>query len=375
MLGSRSDLRIGIIKSSENSDTKTELQEIIDFIDKKNPFVRGKNLIIIMNGENTTHESALRFGWNKKFLDLSIIEYVSADKCEKFDLQSVNESGHRLFMHVYNPFLELYSKMVLTPDTPIFPDKSRNLHGFPLKQYSPEETEFLKAILEMDQTFAEILNLRKTYVYTNEELDTTVHNDLQSEKIDYIIGLHILQYDQLCNWTRCWEASSYLVHLDLGKSANFHAMVYQYTPPEADIPISSAITMEIILIIGAIFSIFARFLKLDAKNCTVPKTVRIILGASGVLQSPSRPSQIIFTMALFAVSGLISIYFNDDMISIVLGQKSFLNIKSFEDLLNSDLKVFMTDSTKYIFLNSTHREILIWKFSLVKIKYLSRIRV
>ncbi|KAJ8668411.1 hypothetical protein QAD02_010074 [Eretmocerus hayati] len=61
--------------------------------------------------------------WSKKFLDVTVLEWSAQHHfCDS-----------QIRFHVYNPFLNQYYQDCYTPAMELFPDKLRDMHGYPFK--------------------------------------------------------------------------------------------------------------------------------------------------------------------------------------------------------------------------------------------------
>ena len=95
------------------------IQYFLNFIVQLSPEAPRPKCLIIVSNEDTQnlYEAFFIYAWLKKFLNLSIIDI---DVLERY-----------AFLHHYNPFYKTYHKDQLTIDTEIFPDKLRNVNGYP----------------------------------------------------------------------------------------------------------------------------------------------------------------------------------------------------------------------------------------------------
>ena len=187
-----------ILYRNFNSDLSTHLQNLKHFLNTviriaQKP-MRPKCLIIffrynIINLEKLI-KNLLKYGWMKKFLDLSILEVNSnlySDKSDKF-------------LHSYNPFFKLFTKKKFSIGTQVFEDKLNNVNRYSLKipvyNFSPY-IEFKKGkegrVIHVDgiqyhliKSIVEIMNFAPKYT-------------LQMENVSIFTEICQVLYDELLN--------------------------------------------------------------------------------------------------------------------------------------------------------------------------------
>ncbi|KAJ8673274.1 hypothetical protein QAD02_004536 [Eretmocerus hayati] len=106
MIAKRSELRVGIVEAKNHSDSNEEMLSMLEFIDQQNPLVRGKCMIILINGDNSTYEPFLKSAWKMDFLDLSIVELLAEDDSDKTDLLLSKKKSQSVYIHNFNPFYD-----------------------------------------------------------------------------------------------------------------------------------------------------------------------------------------------------------------------------------------------------------------------------
>lgn len=100
-----------------------DLNEIKDFIDYLGRFLsprtRPKCLIVLYHTQSDFSDISeiLKYAWRKSFLDFSLIE--------------LNRSSNSVIYN-YNPFFEQVNKSNFTQNVQIFPDKLKNINGYPI---------------------------------------------------------------------------------------------------------------------------------------------------------------------------------------------------------------------------------------------------
>ncbi|KAJ8668366.1 hypothetical protein QAD02_010029 [Eretmocerus hayati] len=104
-----------------------EFREHLQFLTNlSNRRTRPRCLFIIIGKSRVPDdaiESMLKYAWQKKFLDIVILQYTSQSTVCPYQLVSQS----------YNPFTGIYSSKCYSPKSHTFTNKLKNLHGYPLK--------------------------------------------------------------------------------------------------------------------------------------------------------------------------------------------------------------------------------------------------
>ncbi|KAJ8673272.1 hypothetical protein QAD02_004534 [Eretmocerus hayati] len=363
MTAKRSELRIGIIESQNHLDSNGEMLSMLEFIGQQNPLVRGKCMIILIGGDNSTYKTFLEFGWGINFLDLSVVELLLKDEGNEIHRHPApEECSNIIYLHNFNPFHDSYDKTILSANSTIFKDKVRNLNGFPIhvmgSQLIPLE---LMGLFILHRQFANILNFKmilhslenwtpKLIRFSKTRSSATPNISIKSAReqrtVDYSISFADLNVPVNDSRAVCFKPSNFLLEIEASRYENYFVAVRQYNSPIVEVPASFLMTLGIFFVIVMIFSVFSRIFKFNGTNWTIKKISSILLGASSEYRGPSRLSELMLRICLFSVSGLITIYLNDDMMNILLGHQRLLPIKNFKDLSKSNLQIKMSIHTK-----------------------------
>ncbi|KAJ8668408.1 hypothetical protein QAD02_010071 [Eretmocerus hayati] len=105
------------------NDTFNDSLEIIANSSNRN---QPRFLSVIMTDEIIPQQlikEMLIYAWSKKFLDVTVLEWSAQHHSCDFQIVS----------HMYNPFLNQYHQDCYTPTMDLFPDKLRDMHGYPFK--------------------------------------------------------------------------------------------------------------------------------------------------------------------------------------------------------------------------------------------------
>lgn len=114
-----------------NTNNLTEIKSFINLLIPQLSVRKRPKCLIIYSSNNFDNEddkikiiSALKFAWEMKFLDFTVIKENSGMKA------SVNPS----FFYYFNPFNSVvYEQKLQNNSVELFPDKLRNLHGYSIR--------------------------------------------------------------------------------------------------------------------------------------------------------------------------------------------------------------------------------------------------
>lgn len=124
---------IVVISGKNNVQNSSKLLNVLKSIAKLSfPKARPTILIFTQVSRNTRYERFLKLLWNKKFLNVAILELKMQKKC-KMLTQCVESKIVKL--HDYNPFTERYSKRNFLSNRNLFPNKLHNMYGYNMSVY------------------------------------------------------------------------------------------------------------------------------------------------------------------------------------------------------------------------------------------------
>ena len=121
-----------VIGESYSSKSRSGISEIFDFLSKLSPVTsRPKSLLISLTSKKSySYEKLLRHLWSQRFLDVTILQF-------REEIISKNEltQSHQVkaTLHHFNPFTDVYKKTKFSRKMDWFPDKLRDMNGFPIK--------------------------------------------------------------------------------------------------------------------------------------------------------------------------------------------------------------------------------------------------
>lgn len=120
-----------ILYHKSNSNITHDFQKMINFLIDYNKvdsvFPKPNCLVVFFNDKTSSDVQFVSFlikAWNRKFLDLTVIEVMSSYQTSSDDV---------IYMHSYNPFYKIFNKRIFNSSLSIFPDKVNDLNSLSLK--------------------------------------------------------------------------------------------------------------------------------------------------------------------------------------------------------------------------------------------------
>ncbi|KAJ8675119.1 hypothetical protein QAD02_010905 [Eretmocerus hayati] len=361
----QSKLKIGIVELQQESDTLNELWEMLEFFMKYSKYIRGKCIILLVNGDGQSLESFLRLAWSKDFLDLTVIEWT-VEVPDKF-LMGQDSVHYQAYIHVYNPFKNNYAKDVLGKDTDILPDKLKNLHGYELHtaiynnnwdaridenyQGTNDLDRFQGEDVQRTKLLSETLNFKANPIFvTYEDLrNDKLNNETNVPRIDYYSTLFLTRLSEInetladhAEWTNNQSTSTaYLQSMSQTRLYVIQQKVREpYTSSSFILSCGSLATMILI------FSSFSRILKLNGKIWSVAKITHVLMGGSMDRQRGISFREKIFLITLYLTSIITMTITLDELLKMNLSEKEILRFKTLQELADSGVSLRVTNRTK-----------------------------
>ncbi|KAJ8687475.1 hypothetical protein QAD02_023269 [Eretmocerus hayati] len=362
---------MGIIDLQNQVDAHKELLEMFAFFLHQDRSSTRKYMILLLNSQNSTFEAFLRHVWDERILDLTVIEWIGEDLEENSNLLRLDKQGDEIYVHVFNPFYDSYSKEELTPEITLFPDKLKNLNGFSINtrlhdvslmkvnNYEDESNSSSVYLVlgfgaRITKAFSDLMNFEPKIRYAVESREVYNGSDgiPLSYKEAYEEGLidYISRFDSVgigeqfvLAKKKCYKSLHRDAYITIPiVEARTFLLVEQYNSPKAEVPFTFIITFIVFFIIGSIFLVVAQIFKFDTNNWTILNTMLILVGGPVDAHVPMRVPEKILRISLYIASGLILLIMTDQMMNSLLGHHKFLDLKNIHDLANSGLQLYMT---------------------------------
>ncbi|KAJ8670099.1 hypothetical protein QAD02_001358 [Eretmocerus hayati] len=273
---------IGIINQQNRSQLMKELSKMLQTFELLNPSQRQKYLIILMNGDDSIIEPFLSFAWTKKFLDLTVLDWVQREEIlsNRKVMYVTEKPSYDISICTFNPFYGTYNRNILSSKTSLFPDKLKDLNGYEVHAKLREsfETKFydvlgsFTGLFRMDplidvfltNTVAESMNFSSILNFTlgtgalgkifNETLLLPRANEKWGS-FDICFSLEPLQeIEEDCyNTEPCFEINKIVVDKYPLISIDLNVIVEQH------IPLKKEFSQKLFAILGIFFAIVLTF--------------------------------------------------------------------------------------------------------------------
>ncbi|OXU27355.1 hypothetical protein TSAR_005190 [Trichomalopsis sarcophagae] len=154
---------LAVMRKTINSNITESTLTIIDLLASLSPVHRQpKCLIIIFSDDSGSDDSfyqILKFAWTKKILDITILQVKNG----------------MILTHIYNPFRQRITQQPFGIQTNIFPDKLKNMMGYPVNMMIWDRPPFLNLVEDKKE---KIIKFKAIYYSLTE---------LLSEKLNFTI--------------------------------------------------------------------------------------------------------------------------------------------------------------------------------------------
>ncbi|KAJ8681116.1 hypothetical protein QAD02_016903 [Eretmocerus hayati] len=364
-VSARGDLAIGVLDIRSNSDVFKELRDQLKRFKRVslNPF-RCKCLLILINHEWNEFENILRLAWSWGFLDLTIVEMIKDSPNEPISLAPRADENETAVVHIFNPFLEKYTKSLLTADTDLFPKKTKDLNGYSLRAYALlyDEEEFkTKNPPELNTghdyqlllALAEKLNVT-AYLYCQSPRRRN-KNDLSiGPSISTMGFVDLSLYDD-----DRWQVSSDAVwgleffrnapqYLLLPTTTTFNLLVKQPIKiSQIQVSKGAVLAYGALLVTGVFFASYARVLGFKVKNWSIINITTAQMGGS--LENRGPMSERIYLITMYVTTFIVTTIATDYILELFMYRKEVNNFKTLEELANSNIPIVM-DARDFNFL-------------------------
>ncbi|KAJ8675127.1 hypothetical protein QAD02_010913 [Eretmocerus hayati] len=338
---------------------------MLEFFMKYSKYIRGKCIILLVNGDGQSLESFLRLAWSNDFLDLTVIEWI-VEVPDKF-LMGQDSVHYQAYIHVFNPFENKYSKDVLEKGTDVLPDKLKNLHGYELrtpilesgwvsridKNYkgTNDLDKFQGEDVQRTKLLSEILKFKANTVFVpyKEWVSDGLYDAIKVSGGDYTTSVFVWEpvennetLAEYVEWTNNQSTSTaYLQSMSQTRLYVIQQYVKEpYTSNSFILSCSSLATMILI------FSSFSRILKLNGKIWSVAKITHVLMGGSMDRQRGISFREKIFLITLYLTSIITMTITSDELLKMNLSKKQMLRFKTLQELADSGVSLRVTQRLK-----------------------------
>ena len=330
-------------KVSENM-LITKFKKVIRFITKISPISVRPHCLILINSKFNVDERIihflLNFGWENKFLDLTIIEIP--------DLNVKNTTSSLIYN--YNPFKSQLDKKWYSEKLKIFPNKIKDMNGFEMKiaivnkpPYIIIEKDALGNVVHGNGTEFEtllILSQALNFTITFFSPNVLVHGEVLVKNS----SANLL--DMIVNGEIDMSGNQMYTHVVLNKgetgmSLNFDglcALVPVLKVPVSKWPFKSLIPILNISLTVIFFRLVTLLLKFDKLQWQAHNIFQLILGLT-ITKKPKKFTERILFGILIILSFWITINLHAELMNVRIQGEKEISLDTFEDLEKSGLNI------------------------------------
>ncbi|KAJ8681123.1 hypothetical protein QAD02_016910 [Eretmocerus hayati] len=353
----RHNLAMGIIDIRNGVDVFKKLKSQLTLFKQVSAGqYRCRCLLILINHEWDEFEKFLFYAWSWKFLDLTIIELIRSSPIGPPSLASKPHEDDTAVVHMYNPFFEKYTKNLLTADTDLFPKKTKDLNGYPLRVRAHTYKELSYKIKNPPElntghdhqlllAVADRLNVT-AYLYchiygcTEDDLSIGAEEeigrpfDIGSDPDDR----RNVYYHSTWDHRNLYYGPSF-IHLPTLISFNF---LFKGLIEESQFELSKEglLACGALLLTGVFFASYARVLGFKVKNWSIINITTAQMGGS--LENRGPMSERIYLITMYVTTFIVTTIATDYILEMFTYRKEVNNFKTLEELADSNIPIVMS---------------------------------
>ncbi|KAJ8674021.1 hypothetical protein QAD02_005283 [Eretmocerus hayati] len=354
----RVSLAVGVIDSKNISQTSAEMEDMLEYFDASNRYTRGKYLINIVTSERfsfrNVSEEFFRRAWQRKFIDLTVIEWIQEEQVEKGNIfPNCRTTHNEALVYSYNIFTGSLRSEILTVQTDLFPEKMKNLNGF-LLYISVGRLESSSVERETDlalfKTMVENLNGSVRIKKGEEESSPKPNDDPYSyaAELPFLENNRILLHREANNYSHLeWEFTldHYLlsVYIPAQYTFNFHLM----RPKTHKIKVLPAaiVTFSVLILTAFTFHVWARILGFRRPNWSFLNILTVQMGGSIAHQGPMKLSEKIFQMSIYIATFIVVTVGTDYVLQNFVSIPTLTEVRTIQDLADLDIDLIVDHTT------------------------------
>ncbi|KAJ8675137.1 hypothetical protein QAD02_010923 [Eretmocerus hayati] len=348
----QSGLKVNIIQVTVAMDILQELKSALFFLMSYSENVRGKCIIVLINGNGQSLEPFLRLAWSNDFLDLTVVEWINTTQTRT--LPATENLASEVLVHIFDPFQDKYSKNRLSNTTDILPNKARNLNGYHFYadlRGAPEldgRTNFQESEVEPQMKYlVDTLNISMTHGILNDAEDGVipvddlyVQNASRGHPIDFFLHTRVLRLPgDFSNASDYMDEISYsmLLLVDTSTPFEYRFLVLQEKTLEIRISSNFLTTFVTLSGMGLIFLLSSRAMMFDRKIWSTVKIARALMGGSFETRRRIRLAEKVLLTTLYFVSIITITLTSDELLKMSMSKREVLRLTTLEELTNSKM--------------------------------------
>ncbi|KAJ8683125.1 hypothetical protein QAD02_018917 [Eretmocerus hayati] len=272
--------------------------------------------------------------------------------------QRKKSNRFKVFVHSYNQFSDEYSRKVLDTQVEVFPVKDKDFYGIKLAAVKNHESEnyisgrnksmkklFYETDFALTKSLLESLNCK---LLSDQELKA--HGQHVDPKSIHRIrtGLFLpftgdivlsSRFDPHNSWEIMFHQQFYQIHIP--EQAEYHFYLMRPKLYEKKISMKAIIAFGGLIFTAWIFAIWAYLLGFKERNWSFLNILTAQMGGSIEHQGQMKLSEMIFQMSIYTATFIIVTLGSDYMFEIFILQPTLTEVKTIQNLLDSNLNLTM----------------------------------
>ncbi|KAJ8675145.1 hypothetical protein QAD02_010931 [Eretmocerus hayati] len=369
-IADQSKLKVGIVEIHDEQEVLLEMRLMIFYMKAYSRNVRGKCIIFLINGRGQSLEPFLRFAWSRDFLDLTVVEWVNKTQTRIFP--ATENLASEVLVHIFDPFQDKYTKERLSPNTDIFPRKTRNLHDYHLQmQVHVDRRKPGKLKTERDLALIfcleEVLNFTIVYRYVEHDEkqdrippgDISENDAIPQQRADfYFEFFHFWPESNITNGGVKMNDVKIWLSLAVPTSVfeEIQLTIMQKKTTEVEISLNFLKICGVLVVMCLIFLLSSRMMKFDERSWSTVKIAQALLGGPLETRRRIRLGEKILLVTLYFVSIVMMTLTSDELIKMSINKHELLGCTTLEQLADSSTHSYTLKSTKDILLSYSGKD-------------------
>ncbi|XP_076302734.1 uncharacterized protein LOC143221089 [Lasioglossum baleicum] len=277
-------------------------------------------LITMLEEENSDFEALFNRAWDARFIDVTILEM------SKLDGREVAMKIHR-----HNPFTNAYDQQPYVPGIEWFPNKLRNLHGYPLMVAKMKRPDFIwlpknSTTKEPDVEIAKALASTMNFTFVLQHVDKNVFEQVKIREIDIVVtAISLFVVGKL-------EKIDYSLPLDFELWCPVVPITYRYNSMKYRALIGIVINCIVVLVFWGI----SRLLKFDSHSWQPLRIFALLISSTISLKLRGTKERFVFFNVMMA-SSMFSTALYSDLTTVSMRNRIQTDYKSYKELDESGL--------------------------------------
>ncbi|KAJ8683015.1 hypothetical protein QAD02_018807 [Eretmocerus hayati] len=386
----RMSLTIAIFEPGYESNILHDMIFFLKAFIAFNPLTRGKYLIHLITDENVDFERFFQKAWTWNFLDLVVIQWLRKKQMKRIKNNSTSVDDHDYLIHSFNPFNNtLIREQALTSYTELFPDKLKDLKGYPLVvgtgqgnqprveagerwsafDFEPQladlqfrlESELARKDpwivfgndpgVDLIRTLFEVLNCSLRGQVDARSDDTWQSIRPENGKYgrrDYDFIVPKLSFVFIFSSIRKWEwerrMKHYLNEIQYPIPNIYHLYLMRPKTYEQQISIAAIVAFAGLFFTAFVFAVWAQLIGFKIKSWSFLNILTAQMSGSIEHRGPMKLSEMIFQMSIYVATFIVVTLGSDYMYQIFVLRQNLPLIETIEDLAQSDVKLVMIET-------------------------------